>query len=86
MGLTAWAVNGLLTKLFTKLGVFVIETLEGTGVVTLSRTGSALAVFGAIGVAAIVYFALILVTKAISKEDLSLLPKGDKIARILRVE
>ena len=31
-------------------------------------------------------FALILVTKAISKEDLALIPKGDKIARILRVE
>ena len=40
----------------------------------------------AIGVAAIVYFALILLTKAISKEDLALMPKGDKIARLLRIQ
>lgn len=90
MGGAAWAVNGLLTKAFLALKVFVTETQEllpdGTAAVGLSRTGTALAVFGAIGVAVIVYFALILVTKAISKEDLSLLPKGDKIARILRVE
>ena len=37
-------------------------------------------------VAAIVYFALILLTKAISKEDLALMPKGDKIARLLRIQ
>ncbi len=90
MGAAAWAVNGLLTKAFLALKIFVTETQEllpdGTAAVGLSRTGTALAVFGAIGVAVIVYFALILVTKAISKEDLSLLPKGDKIARILRVE
>ena len=52
----------------------------------LSRTGNALSVFAAIGIAAIVYFALILVTRAISRDDLALIPKGDKIARILRVE
>ena len=56
------------------------------GTVQLSGKGSALAVLGAIGVAAVVYFTLILVTRAISKEDLALIPKGDKIARILRVE
>ena len=39
----------------------------------------------AIGVAAAVYFALILLTKAISKEDLALMPKGDKIAKLLRL-
>ena len=60
--------------------------LDELGKAALSRTGVALAVFAAIGVAAVVYFALILVTKAISKEDLALIPKGDKIARILRVE
>ena len=90
MGAAAWAVNGLLTKAFLALKIFVAETQEllpdGTTVAGLSRTGTALAVFGAIGVGVIVYFALILVTKAISREDLALIPKGDKIARILRVE
>lgn len=90
MGASAWAVNGLTTKAFLALKVFVTETQEllpdGTAAMELSRMGNALSVFGAIGIAVIVYFALILVTKAISKEDLALIPKGDKIARILRVE
>ncbi len=98
MGLSAWAVNGLAAKALLALGVklktslFVLvdalgdPILDELGKASLSRTGVALSVFGAIGIAAIVYFALILVTKAISKEDLALLPKGDKIARILRVE
>ena len=40
---------------------------------------------GAIGVGAAVYFALILLTRAISRADLSLMPKGDRIARLLRL-
>jgi len=36
-------------------------------------------------VAFIVYVVLVLVTKAISKDDLSLMPKGDKIAHLLRI-
>ena len=51
----------------------------------LSWKGNALAVMVAIGVAVVVYFALVLLTKAISKEDLSLMPKGDKIARLLHI-
>lgn len=90
MGASAWAVNGLVTKALLALKIFVTETEEllpdGTAAMGLSRMGNALVVFGAIGIAVIVYFALILVTKAISKEDLALIPKGDKIARILRVD
>ena len=44
----------------------------------LSGTGNALATLAAIVVGAAVYFILILVTRAISKEDLSMMPKGDK--------
>ena len=90
MGLSAWAVYGLMSKAFLALKILVAETEEllpdGSAALALSRTGNALAVFAAIGVAVIVYFALILATRAISREDLSLIPKGDKIARILRVE
>ena len=98
MGASAWAVHGLACKAMLALGVklktsiFVVvdqlgePVLDELGKAALSRTGIALSVFSAIGVAAVVYFALILVTKAISKEDLALIPKGDKIARILRVE
>ena len=85
MGLTAWAVHGLLSKVLVVFDAF--HTIPGEGLEpVLSWKGNALAVFGAIGVAVVVYFALILLTKAISREDLALLPKGDKLARILRVE
>ena len=90
MGLSAWAINGLATKALFALKIFVAETEEllpdGTAALELSRTGSALTVAAAIGVAVIVYFALILLTRAISKEDLALMPKGDKIARLLRLQ
>ena len=98
MGLSAWAFHGLACKAMLalgaklKLGLFVLldelgqPVLDELGAATLSRMGVALSVLIPIGIAVIVYFALILVTKAISKEDLALIPKGDKIARILRVE
>lgn len=92
MGASAWAINGLLTKLFQRFELFVARDqgqkvlLDEAGRAILSRTGTALSVFAAIGVAVVVYFGLVLATRAISREDLSLIPKGDKIARILRVE
>ena len=92
MGLSAWAVCGLLSKTLVKIGAFQMKDEAGqpilseAGKVMLSWKGNALAVMAAIGVAVIVYFALILLTKAISKEDLSLMPKGDKIARLLRIQ
>ena len=98
MGLAAWAVHGLSSRalvaldLFHKLeedstyvpGPFVSLLEDGTKV--LSGLGNALAVVAAIGIAALVYFALILLTRAISKEDLALMPKGDKIARLLHIQ
>ena len=73
MGASAWAVYGLLSRLLTSAGG------------ELSGTGNALATLAAIGVGVAVYFALILLTRAISREDLSLMPKGDRIARLLRL-
>lgn len=85
MGLSAWAVNGLLSKVLVRFGPF--HTIPGEGLEpVLSWKGGALAAVGAIAVAVVVYFALILATRALSKEDLALLPRGDKLARILRVE
>lgn len=92
MGASAWAVNGLLSKVLVKVKFFQQMTEEGdvilseAGETLLSWKGNALAVMGAIGVAVVIYFALILLTKAISKEDLTLMPKGDKIARLLHIQ
>lgn len=91
MGASAWAVCGLLSRVLVKLTPFQktadgVPVLDEAGAAILSWTGNTLAVMAAIGVAVIVYFALILLTKAISREDLSLMPKGDKIARLLRIQ
>lgn len=52
----------------------------------LSRfLGNALSTLGAIAVGMVVYLILVVALKAISREDLSLMPKGDKIAKILRL-
>lgn len=83
MGGGAWATFGLVELLLVKLGRFT-TVLEG-GSVVLSNLGNALATMGAIGVAVVIYGVLIVALKAISKEDLMLMPKGEKIARILRL-
>jgi len=79
MGGGAWAAYGLVERLLIAAGM----TGQGSAQV-LSRAGNAVAVVCAIGVAVILYFALVLLTRAISKEDLLLMPKGEKIAKILR--
>lgn len=78
MGAGGWAAYGLLERLLIGLGM-----TQEAGVQVLSRTGNAVAAFGAIGAAAVIYFVLVLLTRAISKEDLLLMPKGEKIAKIL---
>ena len=47
--------------------------------------GNSLSTAGAIGVAVVVYAVLVLALRAISREDLALMPKGDKIAKILHI-
>ena len=84
MGFAAWAVYGLASKVLVNLSAFQTLTADGQSV-TLTGTGNALATLAAIGVAFIVYVVLILVTHAISKDDLALMPKGDKIAKLLRI-
>jgi len=54
-------------------------------VLGLSRAGNALLTLGAIGVAVVVYGILIIALRGISRDDLSLMPKGDALARLLRL-
>ena len=58
---------------------------EAGQVLDLSRAGCAIATLGAIGVAMVIYFALLIALRAITRDDLSLMPKGEKIARLLRL-
>lgn len=48
--------------------------------------GNALSTVGAIGVGIIIYLILVLALRAISPDDLALMPKGDKIAKILKIQ
>ena len=51
----------------------------------LPRFGNALSVLGAIAAAVVVYGALVLLLRVITREDLVMLPKGEKVADILRL-
>ena len=48
--------------------------------------GNALSTVGAIGVGVIIYLILVLALRAISPDALALMPKGDKIAKILKIQ
>lgn len=100
MGGAAWAVYGLGSRLLVKLcaigiqGNRLLMKLAGKlcvidevaeQVLGLSRAGNALMTLGAIGVGMVVYGVLVVTLRAISRDDLSLMPKGDSIARLLRL-
>ena len=69
MGLTAWAVFGLGQRALVQMG----------------RMGTLLAMCAAIGAAVIVYVAAAILLRAVTKEDMKLIPGGEKIARILHM-
>lgn len=48
--------------------------------------GNSLATIGGIGVGVVVYLVLVLALRVLSREDLELMPKGDKIAKILHIK
>lgn len=73
MGAAAWAVYGLSEKL-------LFAPLGGGGM------ARAVCLVIAIGVAVLVYFVLILALRAVTREDVLLLPKGEKLAEILKLK
>ncbi len=83
MALAVWAINGLCSKVLVHLGPFGVKTDAG---LELSRLGSAAAVGISILIGVVIYFALVFLTQAISKDDVALMPKGDKIAKFLRLQ
>ena len=85
MGLGAWAVYGLLSKLFAATGIFMSVDPATHEVLGLSRTGNAAATLTAILVAVAIYGILVVALRAITRDDLALMPKGEKIARLLHL-
>lgn len=73
MGLAAWGVYGLVEKaLFS-------GAAEG-------RIQLVVAMAPAILVAVVVYLIMIIATKAVTLEDIKLIPKGEKIAKLLKIK
>ncbi len=71
MGGAAWASYGLLADVL------------GLG---SSWAGNAVCLVAAIAIACVVYIILVLLLKAISKDDLALMPKGSKLAQLLHIQ
>ena len=78
MGGGAWAVYGLVSRLLSHVP-------EGGTERVLSNTGNAVATLLAIGVAVVLYLVLVVALRCISRDDLALMPKGDKLAKLLRL-
>ncbi len=78
MGGATWATYTFGKVFFLRQGI--LATAE-----SLSYLGNAVLTMAGIGVAVIVYAVCIIVFKAISREDLLLMPKGEKIAKLLRL-
>ena len=81
MGGAAWAVYGLLSRILSSEQV----NQAGQTVRAVSRMGNAAGIFLAIAVAGVVYLVLVIALRAISRDDLALMPKGAKLARLLRL-
>ena len=81
MGGAAWAVYGLLSRILSSEQV----DQAGQTVRAVSRMGNAAGILLAIAVAGVVYLVLVIALRAISRDDLALMPRGDKLARLLRL-
>lgn len=73
MGAAAWGVYGLMDK-------FVSAPLGG------GRLAAVVCLGGAIAVGVVVYAVLIFALRAVTKEDILLLPKGEKLAKMLKMK
>ena len=78
MGAGAWALHGLLARALMLIPHFVSEG-------ALSRAGNMIATFGAMGAAVVIYLVLALALRIVSRDDVMLMPKGEKIAKILHL-
>ena len=73
MGAGAWGVYGLAARAL-RLGP------DSSGLMTL------VALAAAIAVAVVVYVVMVVVTKSVTLEDMKLIPKGEKIAKLLHIK
>lgn len=87
MAKKGYAVNVLRTMLKPLIAAAIMGAAAFGAKTLLVRMGfgNTLVTVGSIAAAGIVYVILVLVLRVITKDDCSLLPKGDKIAKLLRI-
>ena len=78
---------------FIKVSIrpLICAAIMGAGVwgfygVASRHVGGLVSLLGGVVVGVVIYFVLVIALKAITREDLMLLPKGDKIADLLRIK
>ena len=78
----------LCTVLMAAAAFFVYQLLYrvGAGLIGVGRLAVAVYLAGAIAIGVIVYAVLIIITRTITKEDMSLVPNGEKLAQKLRIK
>ena len=79
MGACAWGVYGILHRVLA--GVLS----AGTGRFSSEWGLAAIAMLIAVAAAVVVYVIMIIITRAVTAEDMKLIPKGEKIARLLHI-
>ena len=72
MGVAAYAVYGLFNR--------IVSGLLGEG-----RMTAVVCIAGAIAVAVVLYGVLVIATRAVTREDMKLVPKGEKLVNILKI-
>lgn len=73
MGACAWAVYGLAARVLHVAG-------------NESRLPMLVAMCAAIAIAVVVYLIMVVVTRSVTAEDMKLVPKGEKIGKLLRIK
>ena len=72
MGAAAWASYGLISR-------------AGEAILGSDRIFTAIYMVAAIGIAVVIYGIMIIVTGTVTTKDMELIPKGDKIGKLLHV-
>ena len=68
---------------FAAWGIY--NVLHGIGPLSDSRFGMLVCLAVSIVAAVIIYFVLIILLRAVTKEDMKFIPKGEKIAKLLHI-
>ena len=79
MGFAAWAVNGLAVRLLSGVITSGVSRFSAQWLV------SVFSMLIAVAAAVVVYLVMIISSRAVTLEDMKLIPKGEKLAKILHI-